>query len=215
MKTLFNSINEEYQKRMSDFVNSINETENFDTWYYNELMPKGNKKQFSSTEEKRDYLKARKQAKLSKDLSKEIAKVETILNSEVPELITVSIEWKKNKTWGSNPSATAKASYKNGTCQYFESGSISGCGYDKESTAFANSVNQINGLLRSMYEMKQNSEEENNHKLFGYGSGYGLLPYFEGGVGVSCYYGIFEKIGFKLEKTASGKTFDVWTISKM
>jgi hypothetical protein len=53
-----------------------------------------------------------------------------------------------------------------------------------------------------------------NHNLFGYGSGYGLTPSIEGGVGVSCYPGIFDKLGYKFETIASGKTFDVFAITK-
>ena len=38
----------------------------------------------------------------------------------------------------------------------------------------------------------------NNHKVLGYGSGYGILPYFEHGVGVSSFYTIFDNLGLKL-----------------
>ena len=31
-----------------------------------------------------------------------------------------------------------------------------------------------------------------------YGSGYGILPYFESGVGVSSFYKIFDNLGLKL-----------------
>ena len=38
----------------------------------------------------------------------------------------------------------------------------------------------------------------NNHEVLGYGSGYGILPYFESGVGVSSFYKIFDNLGLKL-----------------
>ena len=47
--------------------------------------------------------------------------------------ITITIEWKKSRTWGMNPNANAQVEYKDGTYDT-GSASASGCGYDKEST---------------------------------------------------------------------------------
>ena len=68
-----------------------------------------------------------------------------------------------------------------------------------------------------MYNLKDKSKNVNlkNHDVFGYGSGYGVLPSFEDGVGVSCYDRIFNKIGYKFETLSSGKTFDVFRIIKI
>ena len=52
------------------------------------------------------------------------------------------------------------------------------------------------------------------NELFGYGAGYGILPYFEGGVGVSCYPKIFEKIGFNFRQTGNGKMYDSFEVTK-
>jgi len=126
--------------------------------------------------------------------------------------------------WGSNPRAEASYVYINeGKTLYNDvySGSIGGCGYDKESTAVANCLNKIPQLMKALYEKKNkeykptNKESDLNRNIFGYGSGYGIFPNFEGGVGTSCYPDIFKAIGFKFSKTASGKTFDVYTIEKL
>jgi len=66
--------------------------------------------------------------------------------------------------------------------------------------------------------MYQRSSTENElsaslREIFGYGSGYRVLPYFEGGVGVSCYPEIFKKIGFNFRQTASGKHFDAFEVT--
>ena len=42
--------------------------------------------------------------------------------------------------------------------------------------------------------------QADNRNIFGYGSGYGILPYFEGGVGVSSYYKIFNTIGLEFKQ---------------
>ena len=214
MKNLINALNAEAQKRMSDFCNDIDNTGNFNTWYYSELMPKGSKKQFGFVAEHREYLKARKQKAIQKELDKQIERISLIDNAPDMTFATVSIEWKKSSTWGSNPNASASVGCSDHSRNIFESGSISGCGYDKESTAFARSINQSHSFLKALYLLKDANIDKSNHELFGYGSGYGILPYLEGGVGTSCFYRIFEKLGFKMENTASGKTFDVYTISK-
>ena len=79
-----------------------------------------------------------------------------------------------------------------------------GWGYDKLSTAIAEVLNQYHPLMKLMYEYIDNKMFEegsltiNNHKVLGYGSGYGILPYFEHGVGVSSFYKIFDNLGLKL-----------------
>lgn len=214
MKNLISALNAEAQKRMSDFVTDIDKVEKFDSWYYSELMPKGSKKQFNTISENREYLKARKQKQIQKQLHKELERINTVFNAPEMKSASVSIEWKKSATWGSNPRSEASVAYSDYSRNVYDSGSISGCGYDKESTAFARALNQSNSFLKALYELKDANIEKSNHELFGYGSGYGILPYLEGGVGVSCFYRIFEKIGFKMEHAASGKTFDFYTISK-
>lgn len=136
------------------------------------------------------------------------------------------MEWKRSRMWGSNPSAECWYSFKDAAGQYNSgycvSGSIGGGGYDKGSTAVANVLNQINEVLKPLYAKKDkhikgiapNRQNEAHRDLFGYGSGYGILPSIEGGVGVSCYPKIFESIGYKFSTQASGKTFDVYTITK-
>ena len=79
-----------------------------------------------------------------------------------------------------------------------------GWGYDKLSTAIAEVLNQYNPLMKLMYNyiddkmFEEGSLTINNHKVLGYGSGYGILPYLESGVGVSSFYKIFDNLGLKL-----------------
>ena len=79
-----------------------------------------------------------------------------------------------------------------------------GWGYDKLSTAIAEVLNQYHPLMKLMYNyiddkmFEEGSLAINNHKVLGYGAGYGILPYFEHGVGVSSFYKIFDNLGLKL-----------------
>jgi len=213
MKNLIKLIKAENQKLINDFKIQLatEKSENLNNWQYLNIMPKGSKKVFASEQDKKAYLLERYILDKNKAEIKQLAKVATITNStNLIGSIVVTVEWKKNRTWGSNPRAEAQIRFKNGLCEYFNSGSVGGCGYDKESTAIANVLNQCNELKKLMYTKKDKKSKLLNRDIFGYGSGYGILPYIEGGVGASCYYKIFESLGFKFEKTASGKTFDVY-----
>ena len=81
-----------------------------------------------------------------------------------------------------------------------------GWGYDKLSTAIAEVLNQYQPLIKLMYKyiddkmFKEGSLTIDNHKVLGYGSGYGILPYFESGVGVESFYTIFDNLGLKLTR---------------
>ena len=79
-----------------------------------------------------------------------------------------------------------------------------GWGYDKLSSAIAEVLNKYQPLMKLMYEYIDNKMWDegsltiDNHKVLGHGSGYGILPYFESGVGISSFYKIFDNLGLKL-----------------
>lgn len=236
MKNLIKAIETEQKKRLEDFIFSINQVNDLDglnTWHYNQLLPKN--KSISNYikggdivgqyEAVKAYLINRKQKAIYKQIEREVSKIQTVFNSGILIDAKIVIEWKRSRMWGSNPSAECWYTYTDATGNrnsgYVTSGSIGGCGYDKQSTAVANCLNQINEVLKPLYVAKNKVVRDDttnngdfNKNLFGYGSGYGILPSIEGGVGVSCYPKIFESIGYKFETQASGKTFDVYTIKK-
>ena len=78
--------------------------------------------------------------------------------------------------------------YQGGKCT-----NVSGCGYDKESAALAT-------VLRFLFPI-----ESEAHKRV----------HANAGSGFSSIRDTLEKLGWKLEKTASGKTFDAYTIAKI
>lgn len=148
--------------------------------------------------------------KLRKECDKEIAdalyKMESIENANEFTGCTISVEWKSNRTWGRNPRAELTG------CGYIAGSSIGGCGYDKESTAIADVLNQSYPFLKKLYEIKDQNIDKSNRELFGYGSGYGLKPYYEGGTGASCLYSICEKIGMEWVNVSHGRNYDVYEI---
>lgn len=220
MKNLIKAVTTEKRKRLEDFIfelTKVNDRKGLEAWNYQELLPRGKDTTKMSIKEWKSYLIARKEKEVNKSIEREVSKIKSVFSAGVLSSVKISIEWRKSRMWGANPKAECWYTYKkeeNTDSNYITSDSISGCGYDKESIAVAQCLNQIPELLKALYSVKDANMNKNNHELFGYGSGYGILPNIEGGVGVSCYPRIMDKVGFTFETVASGKSFDVYTISK-
>jgi len=183
-------------------------------WYLNQLLPASKKTAlFNTVKELKDYLIKRLELNTFKKLESLNKRLVFNENLQEIEVLTINVEWKKSQMWGSNPTAEA---YVNGI-GHVSSGSIGGCGYDKQSTAVANVLNQVPQFVKLLCEFKNKpaNYKRKNNDVFGYGSGYGVIPSFEGGVGVSCYNNIFNKIGYEFKTLSSGKTFDVYQVSKI
>ena len=145
--------------------------------------------------------------RMEKAIDKEIAatleKLEKIENAPDLQYISINVSYTKNATWGYNPTVTANTN--NGTT----TGYASGCGYDKESAAVARAFNSSPAILKVLYTLKENAlaagesdysktacTHVDNRDIVGCGSGYSVIPYFEGGVGVGCFWDILKKAGF-------------------
>lgn len=223
---LFDAIRAEEEKRHNNFINGSEGLNSYDTkekilsiWFYKDMLTPSKLVQAQKlwgVDRLKLYLIQRDFKKRARTIAQRLAHLQEVEKAGALGSVTVSIEWKKSRMWGSNPKAEARVMDAGGNfAGMYYTDNISGCGYDKESTAVAQAVNQSPVFLRALYEYKeQHGADKKNHELFGYGSGYGVLPHLEGGVGVSCFPRIMEKIGFDFKNTASGKAFDVYTISK-
>lgn len=218
MKNLSKQLTNEALRRQNEILSSIrkvktNEAEKLE-WYLLSLLPATKKKYiFKSVSELQSYLVER----LKKQTIKKIESFQYELifdeNLETIEELIVNVEWVKSSMWGMNPKAESYV--KN--VGLVSSGSIGGCGYDKLSTAVAKVLNQVPQFRKLMFEIKNKTKNISlkNNDIFGYGSGYGILPSFEGGVGVSCYNKILNTIGYEFITVSSGKKFDVFKITKI
>jgi hypothetical protein len=87
---------------------------------------------------------------------------------KLDDSIAITLEWKKNKTWGFCPIASGIRRKDNGT--YYDTTrhsmkrSITGCGYDKHGTAIAE---VLNNLLSQEEISKTNSYGVNNGVIDG------------------------------------------------
>lgn len=166
---------------------------------------------------------ARAYRETDKQTARKLDRITTAENAPELDCVNISVEWARSRVWGYNPTATAQAysKRKNGYTERDEAtGSASGCGYDKQSAAISESLNKIPAILKILYATEEKrlkgreSRKQSRRDFIGYGAGYGVLPYFEGGCGVSVYNKIFSACGFVFKCTASGKTFDAYTITK-
>lgn len=159
-------------------------------------------------------------ADVEKWKEKQLFKLRTVAVASALSFLSVAVEWKRSSYFGYNPTATARTD--DGTF----TGRASGCGYDKESAAVAEALNQSPAVLRVLYEAAEKHMENGESfktlssgcvswgDVLGYGSGYAILPYFEGGVGVSCFWSILSKYGFSCRCAASGRHFDSYTAER-
>lgn len=152
----------------------------------------------------------------AKTYAANLAKIEEVENAPTLYSFTVQTEWKRSRIWGRNPSTRINIHTATGWTATL--GAAGGCGYDKASAAIADALNASPAILKVLYTAEENrlkSKEYRKHsrrEVVGYGSGYGALPYFEGGVGVNCFAFIFNNAGFKWRYIASGDAFDVYTV---
>ena len=153
-----------------------------------------------------DYTYKRICKQLEKRTAKQLEKLNVTQNR--PETITIITQWRKN--WC--PTVTV----------FFNNikvgeGYAGGWGYDKESAALGAVLNKQPGILHLLYAAKEsainNGTFESNRTTLGYGSGYDVLPAFEGGVGVSCHLSILEDVGYKeTSRLRTHGTISVYTL---
>lgn len=163
---------------------------------------------------------ARALKKLDKNTAVKLAKLDRVANAPDLTHINISVDWVRSRTWGYNPTAEINAAGE------WHTGKASDCGYDKESAAIAKALNQSDSVLKVLYTLKEEGLRagesdrsktsctgRDNSNICGYGSGYDVIPYFEGGVGVSCFWSILNKCGFTVT-SHHGKHRDYYTVEK-
>ena len=219
MEKLKKEVMKENNKQLKKSISNLNKAKKeniLNQWYYSEKLTKRQKEKLENKEitvkEVKEILKNKITEEYQKRTEKELKRIETIKNANnIIDHISINVEWVKNNTWGYNPHATVYTNDGNVT-----EGRASGCGYDKESAAIAGALNENNDILKLLYNYKNKKmtlKKTNNHDILGYGSGYGVLPYFEGGVGVPSLLNIFKKLGYTITEHHTNRS-DFYTIQK-
>jgi len=206
-------IKNQYKELKTAFKNAvIDEKDSYLFANRNYLTPSINKKIKAGLTKKESLLLINNRlAKLQqKELEKNLTEINEIFKFESMELdkLEISVDWKKNQVWGLNPTATIECiitDTKKESRFFSASGSVSGCGYDKESSAIAVA---LNSEMFFKYFLISNSKKLKG--IYGFSSTYFN---FSGGVGTNCFMNIFRKLKFKVVEK-HGKLYDVYIISK-
>lgn len=155
-------------------------------------------------EQAKEYAAKRIKKDVAKKLEKKLAHLEEVANA--PDLDYINIT-----TWFTRY-GTGKAETRTNTG--YNAGNAGGWGYDKESAAVAECLNNDLAVLKVLYTIKENglangeTDESktactgrDNRDIIGYGAGYAAIPYFEGGVGINCFLAILKKAGYEIRTT--------------
>ena len=206
MKNLFNLLEKVNQENKERSLKAIEKQDHSLNNYLTKLRQEQLKNGEITREEALKFATKKIEKVYKKQLEEDINKINDIMESEENfDEIYLQIQSKKNAygyqykcDLSTNNGSEIKGSFTNG------------CGYDKLSTSVSSVLNEYKPLLKMLYQFKNNNVNTDNRKLFGYGSGYGLLPYFEGGVGIDCYYKICDNIGLQFKKINS----DLYVITR-
>ena len=154
-----------------------------------------------------DAYKARRIEEIKKESERTAQEIKAVCAASMPEFIDVTVEWKKNRTWGANPRAEVRTGEN-----FLESRSIGGCGYDKESTATAECFNKDAGIKKAaIVALYRNAHlPKNKRHINGVNFFHCHAPYFEGGCGFSCHRHVLELAGYKLVNQNGGKMFNTY-----
>ena len=141
-----------------------------------------------------------------KHLEKENEKNRAKAEKQDVKSIDIRIEWKKSRMWGYNPYAEYWCTYKDGSVEYGKE-TCSGCGYDKASTVVAAIFNTC---CCGMLWRRRNSKKETPYGIYRGASTW--YPFFDGGIGVSCFSRIAEFLGGKFTTVSSGRSYDHYNV---
>lgn len=207
---LSNLINTHFENKREEIKTRISTNENALERYSTDTRWNSYKRGVLTREKAAELATKRAIKEIDKNEQERLGKLDRAQRVSELQFVEITVEWHKSRTWGNNPRATVRT---NDGVFY---GSASGCGYDKESAAIAEALNQSGSVLKMLYDKEETKPEDKPRRDYvGYGAGYGILPSFEGGVGVSSHRQIFANCGYTWETVSNGKTFDAYRITKL
>lgn len=147
-----------------------------------------------------------------KTLEQTKIKIEKICLANIPNFISISVEWYKSKTWGANPQAEVRTGEN-----YNISRKVGGYGYDKESTATSECFNKDLGVLKIALISLYKKEHSKKYLGSGYGATINLWGVsFSSGVGFNCHESIITNSGYyKVTSRNSGKMFNSYNFENV
>lgn len=215
MENLIKALSKESNERLARNIAEVEESTSIKDSIITRYTTKTQREKFDLDTLKEKVITKLK-TKSEKSLNSRIESINSIVeNTSKVKEIKISIKWIKNRTWGYCPKSEIELwsdeGYERYTCR-----TVTGYGFCKLSTAIANLLMESNNLVAELYTIKNKPRNINihNHGVFGYGSGYGILPYFEGGVGERSILGVLENLNFKLVSSNSTATTNFYHLKR-
>lgn len=161
-----------------------------------------------TAEKARVIAEKRMERAVFKQLREQECKLNRIRNGNAPDSVGIVVEYNHGTTVHAYATIGCLAS----GCYKQVDGTAGGWGYDKTSAAVAEALNKSSNALKMLLEVKERALRDgatdvsptascgrDNHTCIGYGAGYGVLPYFEGGVGMPSLLALFTNHGYTLQ----------------
>lgn len=145
-------------------------------------------------------IRARVSKRERNEMNNAMMKLDAAWSAEVPQDISIHVEWVKNGVYGLNPRATVFAG------SFSSTGRASGCGYDKESAAVANALNRNASVMKIWCEHADNG---GSFPYSMYCNDDTPVPSMDGGCGMSSVRNVFESLGYSWSES-HGKSFDYY-----
>ena len=181
-------INKYYDKKIKDVIKAERILDNRGMWINNPT--------------EKDRMK--KIREIEKERLQELSRLEVVNDALDLDYIKIKVEWKKSNTWGYNPKCDAWTSG-----YHYDTGSASGCGYDKESAAVEKALRNSDSLQKFIIHNLSKLKDE-----YGIETRFGLTHLSIAGKGVSTLLNIFRKLsGWEITEM-HGETFDGYEIRK-
>ena len=105
-----------------------------------------------------EFATARIKKANNKKLAEKVSFLERVELADTVKSVSIAVEWKRNRTWGYNPTATVEVVTATGGV-YRATGTASGCGYDKETAAVASALNTIDPIIKMLCVKKETALE--------------------------------------------------------
>lgn len=134
----------------------------------------------------------------------QLLRLEVVNDAPDLEYIKIKVEWKRNQTWGWNPTADVWTSGS-----YYNTGKASGCGYDKESAAVESALRDSASLQKFIIHNLAKLKDK-----YGVETKYGLAHLSIGGKGVNTLLELFRGMKNWEITEMHGDTFDGYEIRK-
>lgn len=138
----------------------------------------------------------------------DLERLNEIENAKEFSKLRIIVKWTKSKMWGYTARVMTDGGY-NGKC-------ISGCGYDKYSTAIAEGLNSSFPLLKLLCQNEEVRLKKGIPRIefFGDGLSSGAIPYFSDFVRIEDIKGVLRKVGLKLEEVYRDSSIDIIEVSE-